>query len=248
MRRQQFRDVFSIFFEPRVPVAFLAGSLALGIAGSAAYALLSALLGASLWAQGGLLLSAVLVLLFAAGVIQRALDIRARRRLRGRLTIPERQRMPPRAGLVLPVGLGRNGPELPILEWHLQDATLRHCWLVVSGAVQGSAKLGDLRQWLLERNVEVHTLAIRDPYSLAESYAAAADALRAAPVLRGALPLAVDLTSGTAMMSVGLALAAREHGAAMQYYPARYDLAGKVVPGSAEAPLLVALVETEETP
>jgi hypothetical protein len=242
--RRPFGEHFSIFFEPRAPAAFLVGSLALGVAGSAAYSLLSALLGNTLWAQGGLLLSAVLVLLFAAGVLNRAGQVLAARAARGRLAIPDHQQIAAHAGLVLPVGLREHGPEWPILEWHVRMRVLRHCWLLVTPQIARSVKLGNLRQWLLEHDVEVHVREVADPLTLRPTYDAASESLVEAKTLRGALPVAVDITGGTAMMSVALALAAREAGVPVQYYPATYDSDGTVRSG-AEAPLLAAFVETQ---
>ncbi|HWQ13965.1 MAG TPA: hypothetical protein VNL77_14290 [Roseiflexaceae bacterium] len=242
MRPLRWSDLFALFFDPRVPLAFLVGSLALGVAGSAAYALLTDLLGVSRQAQGGIVLGAVLVLLFATGLLRQAVLLWVARRTPGQLRVPPAEQVVPQRALVLPVGLNDPGPERRILEHHVRNATLRHCWLVVSAEVQGSAKLSNLRQWLAEQNVDAHTLKISDPFSLAESYDAASEAIRAAGVLRDALPVAVDITGGTAVMSVGLALAAREHGVEIHYYPAIYSRSGALKPGSADAPMVAAYV------
>ena len=53
---------------------------------------------------------------------------------------------------------------------------------------------------------------------------------------RQALPVAVDITGGTAVMSVGMALAARNWDTSAQYYPAVYNKEGNVIINSATAP------------
>ena len=47
-------------------------------------------------------------------------------------------------------------------------------------------------------------------------------------------------------MSAGLALAAREAGAALQYHPAQYTATGVVIAESADASQLVAFVVSQE--
>jgi hypothetical protein len=49
-----------------------------------------------------------------------------------------------------------------------------------------------------------------------------------------------------AVMSAGLALAAREAGAALQYHPAQYTATGVVIAESADASQLVAFVVSQE--
>jgi hypothetical protein len=242
MRPARWSDLFALFFDPRVPIAFVIGSIALAVAGSAAYAILVDLFGVTRWVQVALLIGSLLIVLFATLTLRQALRFWANRRPPDLLVIPPEQQVDAHGGLIVPVGLRDEGPERPIAEWHLRGSRLRHCWLLVSKEVQGSGKFSDLRQWLQEQNVEVHTVLIADPYSVAVSYAATIEALAAAQVLRGAWPAVVDITGGTAMMSVGIALAAREQGVTIQYYPSRYTADGRVVGRSASAPVLAAFV------
>lgn len=245
MRPTRWTDLFALFFDPRVPIAFVIGSLALAVAGSAVYALLIDVLGTTRQVQVGLLVGTLLIVLFAVLTLQQAIRFWSRRPVE-QLQVPLDQQVAAHGGLILPVGLRADGPERPILLWHLRDQRLRHCWLLVSEQVRASAKFSDLRQWLLEQNVDVHPVQIADPHSVASAYGATSEALEAARILRGAWPPIVDITGGTAMMSVGSALAAREQGVAMQYYPSHYDTEGRVMVGSATAPLLAAFVLSQE--
>ncbi len=241
MSRQRLSDVLARFLDSRAPVLFIIGSLALALLGNALYALVLLMFGEQPVTLVGIVIGAALIVPFIAWGV-RSVSAAIAQRARMRLEVPLAERIAPHPGLVLAVGLRPNGPERAILEWHMQQATLRHCWLIVSQDVQQSAKLKDLRQWLLECNVEHQPLAVTDPWSLSDSYHAATEALQRARVMLRALPVAVDITGGTSVMSAGLALAAREQGAALQYYPARYDAGGHVIPDSATAPLLVAFV------
>lgn len=245
MSRQPFSDVLARFLDSRAPVLFIVGSLALALLGNALYALVLLAFGEQPVTLIGIVIGAALIVPFIAWGV-RTLSVAIAQRGRTRLEVPPAERIAPHHGLVLAIGLRPDGPERAILEWHLQQATLRHCWLIVSQDVQQSAKLKDLRQWLLERNVEHQHLAVADPWSLSDSYYAATEALRRARAITQALPVAVDITGGTSVMSAGLALAAREQGAALQYYPARYDSGGHVIPDSATAPMLVAFVSGGE--
>lgn len=247
MRPTRWTDLFALFFDPRVPIAFVIGSLALAVAGSAVYALLIDMFGSTRWVQFGLLIGTLLIVLFAVLTLQQAIRFWSRRPIE-QLQVPADQQVAAHGGLVLPVGLRGDGPERPILLWHLRDQRLRHCWLLVSKQVQASAKFGDLRQWLLEQNVDVHPVQVADPHAVASAYEATVEALEAARIVRGAWPPVVDITGGTAMMSVGIALAAREQGVAIQYYPSHYDAQGRVMVGSATAPLLAAFVMPQEQP
>lgn len=242
MRPTSLSDLFRPFLETRAPLLFLVGSLALAILGNAVYELLTTTFGARPEFLIGLVITAALIFAFVALAFQRLLQ--ATRAASGTLRIPQDQQVPPHPSLILPVGLREEGPERPILEWHLRDQTLRRCWLVASPQVRESPKLSNLRQWLLEQNVEVFVLPIDDERAIGPSYRAALEALDLAPRLREGLPVVVDITGGTAMMSVGLALAARERGIPIQYYPAQYTATGMVRTRSADAPLLAVEVLT----
>lgn len=241
-------ELFALFFDPKAPWAFVIGSLAIAVAGSALYSLLTTWLGGDVQTQLLLLASSLLVVLCAVFVLRQAVRLWAQHSSRGLLMVPEQERAPTYGGLVLPVGLNQHGPERAILEWHVRQGQLRYCWLLASAEASRSGKVSDLRQYLHEQNVVVHVIEIANAMRPFESYTAAMVALREARVLRGAWPVSMDITGGTATMSVGLALAAREQEVAIQYYPARFDRTGNIRPNSAEAPLLVALVAHPQEP
>lgn len=241
MNRHRLSDFLAQFLDSRAPVLFIIGTLALALLGNALYELVLLTFGDRRETLVGIVVSAALILPLVYWSFRTIVEAIARN-TRRTLEVPPAERMTPHRSLILPVGLRDDGPERPILEHHLRDGALRHCWLIVTHRASERNKISDLKQWLLERNVHVYPIEINDPSSLAESYQATTTALQAARALPRALPIAVDITSGTSVMSVGIALAAREQGAPIQYYPALYDQAGNVIPNSATAPMLVAFV------
>ena len=247
MRLRRWNELFALFFDPSVPLAFVVGSLALAIAGSALYSLLSAWLGSEPPGQAALLLSSLVVVLFAVVLLRQSVHFWIRRQKSGLLIIPDGEQVAPHKSLILPVGLSQKGAEQAIIAYHARNGILRYCWLLVSEQVEQSPKFGDLRQFLFESNVEMHVIRVDDIRNAAASYKATQDAIRAARAVRNAEPIIADITSGTAVMSVGIALAAREHHIPVQYYPATYQPGtGQVNPNSASAPALVAFVSEAE--
>lgn len=250
MKIRSTNELFALFFDPKVPAAFTIGTLAVAVAGSALSELLKMWLGTSPLAQGILFIGSLLVVALSVLILRQAVHFWLRHQERSKLVVPEHQQVPGLGGLILPLGVNPGGAEQAIIVWHVRRGTLRHCWLLVSPEARDTTKFGNIKQWLQEQNVEVHTIDVEDVYQAAASYRATLQALDEAQGLerRGAWPALVDVTSGTAVMSVGIALAARERGAAIQYYPTRYaKQTGSVVPDAATAPLLVAeIVVTPE--
>lgn len=243
MRPRRWNEQFALFFDPTVPIAFIVGSLALAVAGSALYSVLSAWIGVDAPSQLWLLAGSLLAVIAAVLALRQAVRLWVQRQGRGQLVVPPEQRAEAHASLILPVGLSPTGAEPAIIGYHARNGVLKHCWLLVSREVEASKKLGDLRQLLLDSGAEPHIVRVASIYELAESYTAALDAIRAARATRGALPLIADMTGGTAVMSVGLALAAREQGVPLEYYGANYRVeTGSVDTTSGTAPQLVAFV------
>lgn len=241
MRR--WNELFALFFDPSVPLAFVVGSLALAIAGSALYSLLSTWFGSDPPGQAMLLLSSLVIVLLAVVLLRQSVHFWMRRQKSGQLVIPEGEQVEPHKSLILPIGLSNKGAEQTIIAYHAEHSTLNYCWMLVSAEVEKSSKFGDLRQFLLDSNVEVHSIRVDDIRDAAASYRATLDAIRAARAMRNAEPIIADITSGTSVMSVGIALAAREQHIPVQYYPATYQPdTGEVNPNSATAPALVAFV------
>lgn len=247
MRQRRWNELFALFFDPTVPIAFFFGSLAVAVASSALFGVFTNLFGTATPALLWMVLASVAVVMLAVLALRQTAAVWARRQQQRQLIIPEHQQAPRLGSLVLPVGLSQPGAERAIIEWHVDGGKLRHCWLLVSEQVKQSSKFGDLRQNLLESNVECHTVEIADAKEFASAYYATLTALAESQSLaaRGAWPALVDITGGTAVMSAGIALAAREVGASLQYYPARYEQ-GRLIIDSASAPQLVALVSTKE--
>lgn len=247
MRLRRWNELFALFFDPRVPLTFVLGSLALAIASSSLYSLLSTWIGAEPLGQLWLLLGSMAVVMLTVIILRQSVHFWVRRQSSSRLIIPENEQVQPQKSLILPVGLNPKGAEQAIIAYHSRNSVLRHCWLLVTEQVVEQSKFGDLRQLLFESNVEVHVINIENVRDASASYKATQDAIRAARAIRDALPLVVDITSGTTVMSVGMTLAAREQHMPVQYYAATYRAdTGAVNPESATAPALVAFVQEQE--
>lgn len=245
MKSRRLSEFLAQFLDSRAPLLFIVASLVLAMLGNALYELVLLTFGEQPVTLIGIILGAALIFPLLFWGLRRAIETIARRN--PIIDIAPAEQIHPHAGLILPVGLNPSGPEQAILAWHLRHAILRDCWLVVSPQVQQSPKLSDLKQWLMEQNVDVHTVSIRDATSLEEVFHAAMQALREAQALPRALPVAVDITGGTAVMSVGLALAARNWNAPLQYYPAVYRRDGSLLINSATAPKQIVFASTGGT-
>jgi len=229
-------DFLAPFLDSRAPALFIVASLVLSMLGNALYELVLLMFGAQPTTLIGIIVGSALIFPFLVWGVRRVIEGNARKMQT--IDVIPAERIEPHSALVLPVGLRPHGPERAILEWHQPGRALRHCWLIVSPQVRRDArsKLSDLTQWLIENNVDVHTIDIADATSLDETFRATMQALREAHGPVQALPVAVDITGGTAVMSVGMALAARNWDTSVQYYPAVYNKEGNVIINSATAP------------
>lgn len=233
------------FLDSRAPLLFIIASLVLAVLGNALYELVLLIFGEQPMTLLGIIIGAALIFPLLYWGLRQAIETIARQR--PMVKVEPVEQIKPHAGLVLPVGLSQHGPERAILEWHLRSATLRDCWLIVSPEVEKSAKLGDLKQWLIEQDVDVHTMPISNATSLEDAFRATMQALHEAQTSSRALPVAVDITGGTAVMSVGLALAARNWSVPLQYYPAVYGKDGTLLINSATAPKQIVFASTGGT-
>jgi hypothetical protein len=245
MKSRRLSEFLAQFLDSRAPLLFIVASLVLAMLGNALYELVLLTFGEQPVTLIGIILGAALIFPLLFWGLRRAIETIARRN--PIIDVKPAEQIEPHAGLILPVGLSPSGPERAILAWHLRNATLRDCWLIASPEVQNSAKLSDLRQWLIEQNVDVHTVPIANATSLEDIFRAAMQALREAQASSRAQPVAVDITGGTAVMSVGLALAARNWNAPLQYYPAVYGRDGSLLINSATAPKQIVFASTGGT-
>lgn len=229
-------DFLAPFLDSRAPALFIVASLVLSMLGNALYELVLLMFGAQPTTLIGIIVGSALIFPFLVWGVRRVIEGITRKTQT--IEVVPTERIEPHVALVLPVGLRPHGPERGILEWHQPGRALRYCWLIVSSQVRRDArpKLSDLTQWLIENNVDVHTIDIADATSLDETFRATMQALREAHGPVQALPVAVDITGGTAVMSVGMALAARNWDTPVQYYPAVYNREGNVIINSATAP------------
>lgn len=136
------------------------------------------------------------------------------------------QQADPHAGLILPVGLNPRGPEAAIVAWHQRNATLRHCWLLVTPEVERNAKFGDLKQGLLERGVTPHVVPLDDSVQADQVYGQVRATITQARQFADAQPLIADITGGTKAMTAGTLLACLGATVAVQYWSVPRDSAG----------------------
>ncbi len=246
MKRRSLSELTILLFEPRAPLLFLIGSLALAIFGNAIYDLLIAAFDASPQALASLTLTTSIIFVFAIYAFQRLVGAIEQRRWRGVSIVAPDEAATACASLILPVGLKLDGPERAIINWHLQAQTLRHCWLIVTPEVKTSPKFSDLRQELIEQNVDVHMQSIEHPNQAYLSYQATCEAIAEARRKRNAQPLIVDITSGIKAMTAGMVVACRDLGAPIQYLPAPRDAIGQPQIQADLRPMMVRLRPEEE--
>lgn len=213
-------DLIRPFLDPRVPWLFLVGSLALAVLGNALSELLTNIFGATLPFLIGLIVSAIAIFLFVFTRFQRL--VRAFNQPK-RTAIPPEQQAPPHAGLILPIGLNSSGAEESIIRWHLQGLNLRHCWLLITPQVETHAKFGDLKQLLLEQNVRIHPILLRDAEQSNQIYDRVCAAIDEARTIGEAMPLIADITAGTKPMSAGTLLACQDEGIPIHYWSTPRD-------------------------
>lgn len=212
MRRD---DLLTLLFDPRFPLFFVVGSIVMALLGNATYDLIVGLLGASPPTYLSLIAVAGLIFLVLSRWF-RELVRAARRRQPPAVRLPDEERAPPQPALVLLVGLGPlgRGPEWPVIEWHLQGAELRRCWLIVSP--EGEEFAEELRYRLSERDVRAEVVVVDGANQAAAVYRATRASLRAAREVYGER-VAVNITGGTKPMSAGAVLACLELGGVLEY-------------------------------
>ncbi|MFV9504088.1 MAG: hypothetical protein AB4911_05925 [Oscillochloridaceae bacterium umkhey_bin13] len=223
MKPTSLSDLIRPFLETRAPLLFLIGSLALALLTNAVYELLTTTLGVTPVFLIGLILTTTVLLIAATLGFLRILRVIERRQIRVRNHIPAEQQAAPHAGLILPVGMRNDGPELAIIQWHLRNATLRHCWLLITPEVEQKAKFGDLKQLLHENNVRIHPISLSDAIQSDQVYTLVRTAINEAKQIGEALPLIADITGGTKPMTAGTLLACQDEATAVQYWSTPRD-------------------------
>ncbi len=234
-QRLRLTDLFALFFDPKVPVLFLVGSIMLAVIGNGVYDLLLQSFGTTLPTVATIVVTATLILI---GVTLGFWVLVHRYRVQDEILVPPEQEAQPHTGLILTVGPDPQSAARSIMEWHLKDATLRHCWLMVTPSVEQSQHYKDLRYWLIEQNVVPHVLLITDPEQVDASYTAVKQAIMQARQIVGDKSIIVDITGGLKPMTAGMVLACRELSTAMQYLKARRDDTGRIIPHTAR-PMMV---------
>jgi hypothetical protein len=216
----------------------------LAVLGNAVYASLVAYFGDRPSTFIALIISSIAIFGLVVWGFQAALRILDGHQARPEL-VAAAQRAEAHAGLVLLVSPNPTAADPAIIEWHLQQNRLRHCWLIMSP--EATRRAADLEFRLSERNVRAYRLPIEDANVAQQTYDAVQDALRTARRLLGTTPAIVDVTGGTKPMTVGAMLACVNAGAPVEYLvPARHP-DGSVDMSAPPVPMRVELaMATEE--
>jgi hypothetical protein len=239
MSRTSLGDSFARVFDARNILVFLVSSLALGIVSNSLYDFLVSQVGNTSLDFVRIGLSAALILVFTVIVLYGWLRAFAMRKGDIGTIVPREQIANAHAGLILAVGLTEPGPEKGIIAHHAKNGVLRHCWLLVTPEVEQNAKWGDLRQYLIEQNAEVHRVPIDNGHQADLGYQATLQAIREAQTVIGASPWIVDITSGLRATTVGMVLACRDTNTPIEYYANPRSATGEPIPHLKAVPVLL---------
>lgn len=219
MRPQNVHDLFAPFFDLRVLVLLIVGSIVLAVLGDGAYDLLLGWLGRTPETIGGVTVGSILILVFVLTGFR--LVLRARQRSPGTKLLPD-EVANSHAGLVLFVGAGTldQGSEKPAIDHHLKEDQLRHCWLIE--APESGRKSRLLKDYLEDHNVCIHSIPLPHGYQARLAYTAIRQALLEAAQIADAQPVIVDITAGARSVTAGAVLACRDHQVPMEYVLGTY--------------------------
>jgi len=215
MRPQRLPDLFALFFDPRIPILFIIGSIVLAVVGNGVYDLLVGFLGATPRTLGSIIVGALLILLFVTLSFRALIRVLAARRQTPTFTLPTSLQANPCEGLVLFVSEGRQTSEQPAIQFHIKGGQLKRCWLIVSPETRHKA--ADIEVWLGRQNTEARAtlLPLNDAFRADLAYEVVKDALFQAE--RAGFAAMVDITAGTKPMTAGAVLACLDRGVPMQY-------------------------------
>src|SRR5579859_554661 len=211
MGSPRMNDLFAIFFDPRVPLTFVLGSIVLAVLGNGVYSLIVDLLGETpykLWyiVIGALLIFVAITLVSWAWLRTRHLET---------VSMPNEHQADACAGLILLMSPRAGTSEEVAIEYHRQRNTLRHCWMLTSP--EASMKAQRLASELGQHNIQTSILLITDENQAALTYEMACQAIAQATQALGDQSLIVDITGGTKPMTAGATLACLVRGAPMEY-------------------------------
>ncbi|MDQ3693842.1 MAG: hypothetical protein M3464_09460 [Chloroflexota bacterium] len=202
-------------------IAFVFGSVAIGLVGSGLFDLIVEWRGRSvgtlLWLTGGPLLVLTIVGSIFASFANRQRSA----------TNPNQDddEFPPYPVLIVFVSPGNNKSHVPAIDYHARKGSLRECYLIhTSESIENSDEVrrdfADDVSRIVPRLLD-DSASVRSAF---ESVRAAIDHAR----IDGATSdeILVDITGGTKMMTAGAVLACASGGVAIQYTEGAYDKAG----------------------
>lgn len=233
MEQRRVSELFALFFDPRVPVTFIIGSIVLAILGNAAYALLVLVTGEQPQTLVAIVVAALLIFVFIIFGSWAWL----RRQPRRTVTMSEELRARPHAGLVLCVSDPQHARAA--IAFHRNGGALRACWLITSPESQ--ARANELAEWARGLGLRITLLPVDDAFASHQSYLAVKDALHQARRTRDSQPVIVDITGGPKPMTAGAVLACFEHDAPIQYMRTLYEDGRPVISAEPQAMKVEAL-------
>jgi hypothetical protein len=242
MRPQRIRDIFALFFDPRLPLLFVVGSIVLAVLGNAIYSLLTFYTGSEPTALIGIIVSALLI--FAAVVAGFRAVVRLLQRAPISANIPQEDRAEPHVGLMILVSQNPTAAEQAMITFHHQRQTLKHCWLIVSPETH--QRVQSLQYELSEKNITPHLVPISDANQALVVFDSISMALLEAQRTVPSDQLIVDITGGTKIMTTGAVLAALHHKIALQYAVTPRDKDGNIPPNAVPTAMRVTL-QTEQS-
>lgn len=222
-------------FVPENVVLFVISSLALGIAGNAAYDFFYDLVFDRTESRGGtltaILIGSLLIGIVIVGVLANAIRRFLEARARSRLVVNPVGRVDRHRVAIVFVSGGRGTSHERVIDFHIGDhptsPTLERCWLLHSASSRDKAiEFMQNREAKTGRRVRFHLdqwmLADADVNDMEAAFAMfrnAIDAVLAEPASPAytIADIVVDVTGGTAMITVGALLACLERGVDPEY-------------------------------
>lgn len=219
MRQTSRFSGLELFTAPKTLSMFLLGGVALGVLGNAVYQLLTNWLSTSNSAAVRIILGAVLALAAVRWLINRLI-----RRIRATPPLPNKQAPMPRRGLICLVS--NNEPSIhKALAWHAK--TLQWCRLLCSEQSMPLAQ--KLRNELQGQGKDVELVFIHDVLDPLECRNTVDRIYTTLPVDLPESEVILDFTGMTSIASVGTVLACLNDQRPIQYTPAVFDSALKVL-------------------
>lgn len=207
-KRKGLSEIFALIFDPKIPILFILGAIALAVIGNGAYDLLLAFLGSSPTKIMYIIVGTLAILIGTTAILWSL--------VRSRLDSKE-----PISGLIVLVSpqtsfdiSENNSIEKIIIEHHIRNGCLTWCGLVSSSGAEDKTKM--LSTWLINQNIESNRYTVYDEFDEDLSYEAVNSLFSIAHQILKHRSILVDVTRGTKLMTVGAIKACIENDLPLQ--------------------------------